>query len=444
MQEYIKAQNEQFEAEKQNFDKPLSKEEIKKAKEEQQMITQIVEEIDKASQDYAEDVEFGTNTLIASGGILGAAAGFAVKGIMSLIQKIKGKNVKEAAQKTIEKAAKQTSKKGKSIFGLPVIAGFIGLTFASIVATKLQKQASRVARFKVMQDFQNNPEKLMYIEDDKLKDVEISNTDKKEDRKENLFKFYVRLFKENMEYNKYKKENDTKTKKLRLAKNDIELTEKQKADAKQLQQNIFKTFNKIDDKSQTYSESTEALGAIVKEYGSTFLSLGGTILSMALMFKNIGKKNLGTMQMVKSFAPMFLSLVPTVLLDSYVTKEQKQSSRVAHMLAINELEDYRYFADYNKKEQAVSNKKEPVKTNEKQHKTESENTDKKGEIEQKAPDKLPKKQAETSKQEIQQTPEKETAQKEEIKNSKTEIHKAARRIPPLQNMNLDKTFSKFM
>jgi hypothetical protein len=37
------------------------------------------------------------------------------------------------------------------------------------------------------------------------------------------------------------------------------------------------------------------------------------------------------------------------LIDIYTTKAQKKASRVADMLAIKELEDYRNYADYSQK-----------------------------------------------------------------------------------------------
>ena len=40
---------------------------------------------------------------------------------------------------------------------------------------------------------------------------------------------------------------------------------------------------------------------------------------------------------------VLLSTVPTILINAYNTKEQKKASRVADMLAINEMQDYRTF-----------------------------------------------------------------------------------------------------
>ncbi len=413
VQEYLKAQNEQFEKEKENFDKPLSETETLKAKEAQQLITQVVEEADKASQDYAEDVEFGTNALITSGALIGAAGGFIVKGIIKLVSKIKNKNIGEKTAKLASKAVKKTGSAGNK---LPWIAGFCGMMLAGIVATKLQKQASRVARFKVIQDFKNNPEKLAYVDEDKLKDIETPEI-KKEDKKENLFQFYARLFKENREYNKYLKTNGNKDKQLKLARNKIELTDKQRADAQQLQQNVIKTFNKIDDKSQTYSESTEALGEIINNYGSTFLSLGGTMLSTALMMKNVSRKTVTGSSMFKAFIPMIISIVPAIMLDAYITKEQKSSSRIAHMMAIDDLADYRHFANYNSK---------PDKDNKIEKTAESEN--KKSNAQEKAP-----------KEPIEESAE-ETV-KEQPKEASKQKEKTA--AIPFQKIQLDGIFKQF-
>lgn len=376
VQEYLQAQNEQFEKEKENFDKPLDEIETLKAKEQQQIITQVVEAADRASQDYAEDVEFGTNTLVASGALMGALAGFIAKGITKLVSKIKHKNIGEKAAKLAK-----TAKKARTGNKLPWITAFAGMITAGIIATKLQKQASRVARFKVIQDFKNNPEKLAYVDEEKLKDIETPEI-KKEEKKENLFRFYARLFKENREYNKYLKVNGDKDKQLRLARNKIELNDKQRTDAKQLQQNVIKTFNRIDDKSQTYSESTEALGEIIQNYGSSFFTIGGTLLSMVLMIKNANKKTLTGSSMFKSFIPMIISIIPSIALDAYVTKEQKNSSRIAHMMAINELQDYRHFANYNttsvedNKEKKTARPEEenskPLKNSKQENKKESE------------------------------------------------------------------------
>lgn len=336
VKDYLKNENEKFEAHKKNFDTKISENDTKTAKEEQQMITQIVEEIDKASQDYAEDVEFGTNSFMAAATALGI--GETALGTW-ILNKLKVKN------------------KIVSV-GIPAAIGMAAMLASGVFAAKIQKQSSRVARFKVMQDLEKNPERLLYVDEEKINNnTQIETKDKK---KENLLQFYLRLYNENKEYNEYIKKNGDKNKKFKLALNEIKLTDKQKADAKQLQANVFKTFNKIDDKSQTYSESTEALGELAKTYGSLLSVLAGCAGSIAVALHVIKRKS------DKAFAsiiPIYASLVPALALDAYVTKEQKQSSRVAHMLAIKDLEDYKHFVDYDNLEaKNQENKTEEIKT----------------------------------------------------------------------------------
>ena len=52
--------------------------------------------------------------------------------------------------------------------------------------------------------------------------------------------------------------------------------------------------------------------------------------------------------MMKYLITVLLFTLPAVVLNAFITKEQKKASRVADMLAIKEMDDYRNFADYNK------------------------------------------------------------------------------------------------
>ena len=52
--------------------------------------------------------------------------------------------------------------------------------------------------------------------------------------------------------------------------------------------------------------------------------------------------------MLKYVSIVLLSTLPTLGINAYVTKEQKKASRVADMLAIDEMQDYRNFADYSR------------------------------------------------------------------------------------------------
>ena len=66
--------------------------------------------------------------------------------------------------------------------------------------------------------------------------------------------------------------------------------------------------------------------------------------------KNLKDSQLSTviMNAVSKFVGgVVVGLLPVFALEYYITKEQKKASRVADMLAIKDLNDYRHFVDYN-------------------------------------------------------------------------------------------------
>lgn len=108
----------------------------------------------------------------------------------------------------------------------------------------------------------NNPAELVYVDDKDIASSDVKTFEKH--KKPNLFKFMTNLYKDNKEYQDYVKTEGEKELKMNKAIEKLELSDEQIRDAKALQKNIFKTFNKVDEKSQAYSESVEAMGEITK------------------------------------------------------------------------------------------------------------------------------------------------------------------------------------
>ena len=69
-------------------------------------------------------------------------------------------------------------------------------------------------------------------------------------------------------------------------------------------------------------------------------------------------KNISVLSVLKSVAPILTGVIPIFILQAIITKEQKNASRVANMLTINEMDDYRNFADYSDKKQLNESKSE--------------------------------------------------------------------------------------
>lgn len=317
-----------------HFNDSLSEKDIQKAKRDRQLLTKLVEKIDIASQDYAENVEMATNFA----NIAAIGSGFLTGWIANKILKLLKLNQAAGYAKAI-----------------PYVVGIGVSMVAAVYSAKIQKQASRIGRFKARQELMNNPDTLVYVDDEKASQIKDAKP-VEEKKKPNIFKFLLQVIKDNKEYEQYKKTEGLKDKKLHKAIEKLQLTDEQLKEAKALQQNTFKTFNAVDEKSQTYAESVEALGQSIQMP----VAMVGSLLGMGIGFllnrksmknlKNLKDSQLSTviMNAVSKFVGgVVVGLLPVFALEYYITKEQKKASRVADMLAIKDLNDYRHFVDYN-------------------------------------------------------------------------------------------------
>lgn len=298
----------------------MTPEEIEKAKKDQQLLTNLVEKIDIASQDYAENAELATQTAV-----VGALA-FGTLFNLALEKVLKAMKIKSAA-------------KISAISQIVTVAAPIGLSIAS---AQIQKQASRVGRFKVKQKLMNNPASLAYVSDENI--ANIKDFSIQQEKKEGIFKFLMNAWKNNKEYNNYKKNKAKQEERFYKAVETLDMTPEQIKNAKILQRNTFKTFNKVDEKSQKYSESIEALGQAVSLPISLIFAGIGTALGGKYLYTANTKTKLEAISSTSRYVGIILlSTLPSILLNALITKEQKKASRIADMLAINEMSDYKQF-----------------------------------------------------------------------------------------------------
>ena len=321
--------NAKLDAQVRNFDKELSPQKIEDAKRDQQLLTQIVEEIDIASQDYAENAELATSALTTTIFGFGTLFSMGLQKVLSLCK------------------VKSASKVGLISQSLSVLAT-IG---ATLYQTAIQKEASRIGRFKVKQALMDNPEKLVYVSDEasgSIKDIVANQREK-----QGFLKFLFNVWKDKKAYDNYKKTDALYEKQFMEGVKKLELSKEQLEDAKQLRQNTFMTFNKVDENSQKYSESVEATGNAIASPIVMLASLVG--ISLGTAGKPPQTILQGSKQLVRYVSCIIASAIPAIIINAIITKKQKQASRVADMVSINELNDYRHFANYNDIDKQATN-----------------------------------------------------------------------------------------
>jgi len=302
-----------------NIEQEMSEDEVIKAKKDQQILTKLVEKIDIASQDYAENSELATQAGIISAGALGGLAYFGTDKLLRAM-KIKSQNKISIIIKALS------------------IAFFAA---AGILAAQINKQASRVGRFKIKQELMNNPDNFVYVSDEQAE--EITDAEIKRTKKQNMFSFLITAYKNNKEFTRYKKTAGKDERRFYKAAESLNLSEEQLADAKRLQKNTFRTFNKVDDMSQKYAESIEAIGQSIAYPINLIFAMAATAFAAPYLFKAAGSKAQRASNFTKYFGIVMLGTIPAMIINAHITKEQKKASRIADMKAINELDDYRKF-----------------------------------------------------------------------------------------------------
>lgn len=247
----------------------LSGESLQNAHEDKELIVDTVKEINIKAEEYSENLENAFDTLGTVSWLAAIPLGFGINKLL--------------------KAFKVSPKINKLVsIAVPVITS---LTI-SMTGTVEQKTASRIGRFKARQDIMKNPARLMYYSDEDMKKAENIKADKQKqglfDKLGDSFSFIGKYFKDKKAYNNYKKTTQKENEKLQKAFKEIEITDVQKAEAQNLQKNVFRAFDEIDEMSQRYSEDVEAGCDIAKEVGMTAWSIGST-LGIGLLAISIAK-----------------------------------------------------------------------------------------------------------------------------------------------------------
>jgi len=144
-----------------------------------------------------------------------------------------------------------------------LITGGLGLW----MGLKLQKSAARAGRFTAKRELEKDPKNFIGYTQEEYNEVQdVKNTKKEESKFKQYALFIPRVIKQYWEYDKYRRGQFKEEKLLREQLMKQEVTSEQLKDARNLQRKLFNTFEKVDDNSQIYSESTEAAIEIAQPF----------------------------------------------------------------------------------------------------------------------------------------------------------------------------------
>ena len=292
----------------------LSAEEIAQAKSDQQMIQRIVKKINNKAEEYSENMETASYTIIGSsylgGYVLQKATNWFLDKTKLLVPVVEYAR-KDFSKEALERIKKVEARKNPGIFGaieilghsidgcfekkestfkkgLNVflsttkggnISGFIVAIAGAIISLQLQKSAARAGRFNARQDFKENPQEYISYTEEEMQSVQnIKNPKESLGQKfKNYMLFVPRCIGQMRKYEKYKKTELEQEKQLNEELKKIKVSEEQLKEARNIQKMLFTTFEKVDEKSQLYSETMEAANEMAEETSQTF----GPILAIA-------------------------------------------------------------------------------------------------------------------------------------------------------------------
>lgn len=193
-------------------------------------------------------------------------------------KKAKNQTGLEEATKALKKqfAGLMVSKKSKWIIGLAstLLAAFP----SAVIATRLQTSSARAGRYTAKRELEKDPSNFIGYSQEQLNEVKDIKEEKKPGSKIKEYALFIpTVLKQYWDYEKYRKGEFKEKQALNKELRKLDVTDEQLRDAKNLQAKLFNTFDKVDDKSQTYSEATEA--AI--ETAQPFVYMGGILAAVS-------------------------------------------------------------------------------------------------------------------------------------------------------------------
>lgn len=193
----------------------------------------------------------------------------------------------------------------------------------------IENKAILATKYKHLKKFMENP---------------TASANKEENKKENIVEFIKTVGKDMKDYNKFAQEELPEIEAKLNAKREIELSDKQKADAKLLQNSTSKVLNNQREHLYNQSVGIKALSETILGPIDILATAVGGFLGNKLAKTSANPKLSG----LYTGLGAIIAFIPAAIAEAQLTKQQKLSEKIAAMLAIKDIQDSRKFAPTNR------------------------------------------------------------------------------------------------
>jgi uncharacterized membrane protein YciS (DUF1049 family) len=341
-QEHLKAEKERL---NNIYNETYSDEQLKNAQNDQDNLLRTIRKIELYSQNYIANTKMAYYSTLGLETLVGLGAGWLASGIARLLQKTK----------IISLSPEKLAKLGFQLKMFTPAAIILPLAFYS---TKAVKEAAKIGRFKAKQELLQDPHNFITYSDEQMQSVKDIKAPKEqkglfEKIKDNT-KFFFQLVKDYKAFEENKKTIAKEERKLDKALLQVNVSDKQMQNAKSLQKNAFKTFEKMDEMAQRYTDDTEAAMDIAKQTFNSTTSLAEILILLyiamnkkALDFvqKILNKIKNKNMQIALGVSPLIAVMIAQIAMTIKGAQIEKQAGRIGVMEAMEDLKDPRYFVN---------------------------------------------------------------------------------------------------
>ncbi len=322
----------------------FSEEELSKAQKDRNRIINSIHKLELASNNEEINFQYAIDMIIYAAKMCGVALAtlftFAIP--------------KTSTKKTVPTNFEKTLK-----FGVPIVIPIFSLLVSAFLV-KYQKDSAKLGRYEIKKEMLSDENSFITYDDKKRNEVQ---TDFKKHARTNVIKKIINDIKSIKTMPKRLNEmysassiqniNSTNTKKLNIS-------EKQKQEAELLQKQLFYAFEKIDEKSEGFSDDIDALMHSIKITIGTAVNIGFNIYSLNLLTKKLKNYNenkipgffegIKLMKYLNRKDLMAIFIIPyTVkatlgfIIDTISARSRKKANKIGIMTAIKDLEDERVF-----------------------------------------------------------------------------------------------------